>query len=120
MLTPFPFPVVGARECFCQFPRLFGEAVRPRSSVLGALLLQAADPGAALYDVLWIVVFAFATLNIISLGARQFEPNKRRMNIGEFLAVLVVIFSIVLLCWELLHLFHIFPIHLSAGRAFAL
>jgi hypothetical protein len=78
-----------------------------------ASFLQYADATGSLYNILWIVVFGFATLNIISLGARRVEPNKRSMNFGELLAVLVVITSVMLLTWELLHLFRIFPLHLS-------
>jgi len=64
------------------------------------------------YNILWAVVFGFATLNILSLAARRFEPNRRGLTFGEFLAVLVVLLSIFLLGWELLGLFHIFPIKL--------
>ena len=62
------------------------------------------------YNVLWAVVFGFATLNILSLAARRSEPNRRGLNFGELMAVLVVLLSIFLLGWELLGVFHIFPI----------
>jgi hypothetical protein len=64
------------------------------------------------YNILWAVVFGFATLNILSLAARRFEPNRRGMTFGELMAVLVVLLSIFLLGWELLSLIHIFPIKL--------
>jgi glucan phosphoethanolaminetransferase (alkaline phosphatase superfamily) len=64
------------------------------------------------YNILWAVVFGFATLNILSLAARRFEPNRRGMTFGELMAVLVVLLSIFLLGWELLSLVHIFPIKL--------
>jgi hypothetical protein len=64
------------------------------------------------YNILWAVVFGFATLNILSLAARRFEPNRRGLTFGELLAVLIVLLSIVLLGWELLSVFHIFPIKL--------
>jgi hypothetical protein len=64
------------------------------------------------YNILWAVVFGFATLNILSLAARRFEPNRRGLTFGELMAVLVVLLSIFLLGWELLGLFHIFPIRL--------
>src|SRR5271163_1528458 len=64
------------------------------------------------YNILWAVVFGFATLNILSLAARRFEPNRRGLTFGELLAVLVVMLSIFLLGWELLSVFHIFPIKL--------
>jgi hypothetical protein len=66
-----------------------------------------------LYNILWAVVFGFATLNILSLAARRFEPNRRGMSFGELMAVLIVVLSIFLLGWELLNVFHIFPIKLQ-------
>ena len=64
------------------------------------------------YNILWAVVFGFATLNILNLTARRFEPTKRGLSFGELLAVVVVLLSVFLLGWELLNLFHIFPIKL--------
>ncbi|MGA2979363.1 MAG: hypothetical protein ABSD76_07210 [Terriglobales bacterium] len=65
------------------------------------------------YNILWALVFGFATLNILSLGARRFEQDKGGLNFGETLAILVVVVSIVLLGWEMLYLFHILPIRLT-------
>ena len=65
------------------------------------------------YNILWAVVFGFATLNILSLAARRFEPNRRGLTFGELMAVLVVLLSIFLLGWELLGVFRIFPIKLE-------
>jgi len=64
------------------------------------------------YNILWAVVFGFATLNILSLAARRYEPTRRGLTFGELMAVMVVLISILLLGWELLNLFHIFPIQL--------
>jgi hypothetical protein len=64
------------------------------------------------YNILWAVVFGFATLNILSLAARRFEPNRRGLTFGELMAVLVVLLSIFLLGWELFSVFRIFPIKL--------
>jgi glucan phosphoethanolaminetransferase (alkaline phosphatase superfamily) len=64
------------------------------------------------YNILWAVVFGFATLNILSLAARRFEPNRRGLTFGELMAVMVVLLSIFLLGWELLSFVHIFPIKL--------
>jgi len=64
------------------------------------------------YNVLWAVVFGFATLNILTLAGRRMEPSKRGLSFGEMMAVMVVLLSIVLLAWEMLHVFHIFPIKL--------
>jgi len=64
------------------------------------------------YNILWGLVFGFATLNILSLGARRFE-QKSNLNFGEVLAILVVLVSIVLLGWEMLYVFHVLPIRLT-------
>jgi hypothetical protein len=69
-----------------------------------------------IYNILWAIVFGFATLNILSLAARRFDPTRRGLTFGEFLAVLVVLLSVFLLGWEMLNLFHIFPIKLRPGR----
>jgi len=66
-----------------------------------------------IYNILWAVVFGFATLNILTLAGRRFEPNRRGLSFGELLAVLVVVLSIFLLGWELLNVFHILPIKLQ-------
>jgi hypothetical protein len=66
-----------------------------------------------IYNILWALVFGFATLNILSLGARHFEQDKGGLNFGEILAILVVLVSIVLLGWEMLYLFGILPIRLT-------
>jgi hypothetical protein len=65
------------------------------------------------YNILWAVVFGFATLNIISLAARRLEPARRGLSFGELMAVMVVLLSIFLLGWEMLNLFHVFPIKLK-------
>jgi uncharacterized membrane protein YdcZ (DUF606 family) len=65
------------------------------------------------YNILWALVFGFATLNILSLLARRFEPNRTRLNFGEMLAILVVVVAVFLLGWEMLYLFHVFPIQLQ-------
>lgn len=66
------------------------------------------------YNILWAVVFGFATLNILSLAARHFDPRRRGLSFGELLAVLVVVISIFLLGWEMLSIFHVFPIKLKS------
>jgi len=65
------------------------------------------------YNILWLVVFGFATLNILSLAARRVDPARRGMSFGEVMAVAVVVLSVFLLAWELLNLLHIFPIQLK-------
>ena len=66
-----------------------------------------------IYNVLWALVFAFATLNILSLGAHHFEADRRGLTFGEILAILVVVVSVVMLGWEMLYIFKIFPLHLA-------
>lgn len=67
----------------------------------------------AAYNLLWVLVFGFATLNILGLVARRFEPNRNRLSFGESLAILVVIVSVSLLGWEMLYVFGILPIKLQ-------
>ena len=64
------------------------------------------------YDILWVVVFAFATLNILALAARRMEPGHRGLSFGEMMAVGVAFLSVILLGWEMLGSLHIFPIKL--------
>ena len=77
-----------------------------------ALALLARASRDDVYNILWAVVFGFATLNILSLAARRFEPGRRGLSFGELLAVMVTVISVFLLGWEMLNLFHIFPIKL--------
>jgi hypothetical protein len=65
------------------------------------------------YDVFWGAVFGFATLNILGLVARRFEPGRTRMTLGEMLAIGVALMSILMLGWELLFWFHVLPIKLE-------
>ncbi|HET7441570.1 MAG TPA: hypothetical protein VFJ47_09730 [Terriglobales bacterium] len=82
--------------------------------LFGSLIwLQFSGKKGDVYDVLWALVFGFATINILSLGLRRFDPGQNRLNFGEMLAVLVVVVSIFLLGWEMLALFKVFPIKLK-------
>src|SRR5579862_4211406 len=65
------------------------------------------------YNILWVLVFGFATLNILGLVARRFEPRRSSLNFGEILAITVTVVSVILLGWEMLSLFHIFPIRIQ-------
>src|SRR5512146_1686307 len=76
------------------------------------VLVQFSGHKADVYNILWALVFGFATLNILSLVARRFEPDRSRWSFGELMAVMVVLLSITLLGWEFLNLMHIFPIRL--------
>jgi hypothetical protein len=67
----------------------------------------------SVYNILWVLVFGFATLNILGLVLRRFEPRRSGLNFGEILAICVVFLSVFLLALEMLNLFHIFPIKLN-------
>jgi hypothetical protein len=78
-----------------------------------AMTLASREPRRDVYNILWAVVFGFATLNILSLATRRMEPQRRRMTFGELMAVAVVVVSVFLLGWEMLSFLHIFPIKLK-------
>jgi len=78
-----------------------------------AIAFTSREPRQDIYNILWAVVFGFATLNILSLATRRMEPRRRRMSFGELMAVAVVVVSVFLLGWEMLSLLHIFPIKLK-------
>jgi len=67
----------------------------------------------SVFNILWALVFGFATLNILGLVLRRFDPRKGGgLNFGEILAITVVFFSIFLLGLEMLNVFHVFPVKL--------
>ena len=90
----------------------FGARIADLFLMASFVVLQYGGKKGDLYNVLWILVFGFATLNILALVARHFDPAQSRLTFGELLAVLVVLIAITLLGWELLTLFKIFPIKL--------
>ena len=85
----------------------------PIASFLLALIFEQTDKREGLYNILWALVFGFATLNILGLLARRFETGRNRLSFGEIAAILVVGVSVLLLLWEMLGLFKIFPIRLG-------
>ena len=87
-------------------------SLRALAAMMPALLLFGATRE-GVYNILWGLVFAFATLNILGLGLRRFEASKRGLSFGEVLAILIVLISIVLLGWELLYQFQILPLRFS-------
>jgi len=89
--------------------------LRAQSALVASLVLfeRHSNRRSDVYNILWAVVFGFATLNILSLAARRFQPNRRGLTFGELMAVLVVLLSIFLLGWELLGVLQIFPIKLQ-------
>ena len=90
-------------------------AVRNQAPVLFGMIvaLQHRSSRENVYNILWAVVFGFATLNILSLAARRLEPRRKGLSFGELMAVMLVVLSVFLLGWEMLNLFHIFPIKLK-------
>ena len=77
-----------------------------------AVLLQYSQKKGDVYNILWALVFAFATMNILGLLAKRMEPRRTRLSMGETLAIMVVIVSILMLGWEMLYWFDILPIKL--------
>jgi hypothetical protein len=97
---------------FGPLPALWVES-SVRFHLLPAMLYDGSDKKGDVYNILWVLVFGFATLNILGLVAKRFEPERSRLSLGETLAIMVVVVSIVLLGWEMLNLFKIFPIKLQ-------
>lgn len=87
---------------------LSGFSVNP-VLLIAVLLSKRGD----VYNILWVLVFGFATLNILSLVSRRFDSARTRLTLGESLAIMVVIMSIFLLAWELLYYFKVLPIKLD-------
>lgn len=77
-------------------------------------IFQSSDKQEDIYDILWAVVFGFATLNIVGLALRRFETSGNRLNLGEILAIMIVGLSVILLGWEMLYVLKILPFKLEA------
>lgn len=77
-----------------------------------AILLQYSQKKGDVYNILWALVFAFATMNILGLLVKRMEPRQTRLSMGETIAIMVVIVSILMLGWEMLYWFDILPIKL--------
>jgi hypothetical protein len=86
----------------------------PQTRLILLAVLQYRENKGDLFNILWVLVFGFATLNILGLVARRFDSGPNRYSFGEILAVLVVVASVALLGWEMLTLFKIFPIKLHS------
>jgi len=78
-----------------------------------AFIFQNSDKQEDIYDILWAVVFGFATLNIVGLALRRFETSGNRLNLGEILAIMIVGLSVILLGWEMLYVLKILPFKLE-------
>jgi hypothetical protein len=96
----------------CALRPALATGLRPFFFVSSIFLVQYPGHKGDVYSILWVLVFGFATLNILGLVARRYEPDRSRLSFGEILAVMVVMVSICLLGWELLGIFHVFPIRL--------
>jgi hypothetical protein len=85
----------------------------PSLAFLGSFtFLEQSSKKGDVYNILWALVFGFATLNILSLVAKRFDPDRNRMSFGEIMAVMTVLVSVVLLGWEMLYMFKILPLRL--------
>lgn len=83
---------------------------------LAVLLFQASGAylhEGTLFNILIALVFGFSTLNILGLATRGLESRPSRLNPGEVLALTAMVLAICFLGWEMLHVFHIFPIQLG-------
>lgn len=80
---------------------------------LGLITLLESSKKGDVYNILWALVFGFATINILSLVSRRIDPNRQnRMSFGEMMAVGTVAVAVILLGWEMLYLFKILPVRL--------
>jgi CHASE2 domain-containing sensor protein len=86
----------------------------PQARFILLAALEGRENKGDLFNILWVLVFGFATLNILGLVARRFDSGPNRYSFGEILALLVVGASVALLGWEMLTLFKIFPIKLHS------
>jgi type IV secretory pathway component VirB8 len=87
--------------------------LRANVALLSIFQLGESEKQGNVYNILWVLVFGFATLNIIGLVARRFEPSRNRLSFGESLAIMVVVVSVFLLGWEMLYVFGVLPIKLQ-------
>jgi hypothetical protein len=99
----------------CTFVLEFVWWARPllRAAPLLFFVFQFSNKKGDIYNILWALVFGFATLNILALVTRRFEPGRARLSFGETLAIMVVVVSVFLLGWEMLYLFKVLPIKLQ-------
>jgi hypothetical protein len=111
MLTIFPLRLVAQFARTSRIASALWLHSQPALFFLAMALVRVTRRG-NVYNILWAVVFGFATLNILSLAARRVESNRRGMSFGEMIAIMVVLLSMFLLAWELLGVFHLFPIKL--------
>ena len=88
-------------------------AVSPLA-LLGVFTLLESSKKGDVYNILWALVFGFATINILSLVSRRIDPNRQnRMTFGEMMAVGTVVVAVILLGWEMLYLFKVLPLRIQ-------
>jgi amino acid transporter len=91
-------------------------SVRPEGLWSILLVFQHSDThwdAESIFNILIALVFGFSTLNILGLVTRRFENRPNRLNAGEILALTAMALSVCFLGWEMLHIFHVFPIKLE-------
>ena len=82
-------------------------------ALLGFFALFESSKKGDVYNILWALVFGFATINILGLVSRRIDPNRQnRMSFGEMMAVGTVAVAVILLGWEMLYLFKVLPLRL--------
>lgn len=82
-------------------------------ALFGFVALFESSKKGDVYNILWALVFGFATINILGLVSRRIDPNRQnRMSFGEMMAVGTVGVAVILLGWEMLYLFKVLPIRL--------
>src|SRR5205809_2781936 len=74
-----------------------------------AVFVQYSEKKNNLYTILWALVFGFATLNILGLVTRPFEPSRTRLSFGETFPIVVFAFPAFLLGWGLRYCSKVFP-----------
>ncbi len=96
-------------------PVVLGSVVSLQSLLLLVVQYSSYFSGkqASFYNILWVVVFGFATLNILGMITRRMEPRRSNLHFSEILAICVVVVSVFLLASEMLYLFHVLPIKLA-------
>lgn len=98
------------RSAVADFPRSL--SISPWALFGFFALLETSKKG-DVYNILWALVFGFATINILSLVSRRIDPNRQnRMSFGEMMAVGTVAVAVILLGWEMLYLFKVLPLRL--------
>jgi len=99
-----------SRGAVAFFPRSM--SVSP-VALFGFFALLESSKKADVYNILWALVFGFATINILGLVSRRIDPNRQnRMSFGEMMAVGTVAVAVILLGWEMLYLFKVLPLRL--------